>query len=190
MGRVIRFAIATAMRQDEIFRIEWPDVDLRRKVVTVRDRKDPRRKDGNDQRVPLLNLTGFDAWTVVLEQKIVTRGVGRVFPHHSESAGTAFRRGCRELGIEDLHFHDLRHEATSRLFEAGLTIEVALVTGHKDWRMLRRYTHLKPEDLLRLQKRSVEVIHTMSTPPLPLCFLCTLRQGYPSGARCRTMLRR
>ncbi|RVC42576.1 site-specific integrase, partial [Mesorhizobium sp. M4B.F.Ca.ET.088.02.2.1] len=44
--------------------------------------------------------------------------------------------------------HDLRHEGTSRLFEAGFTIEqVALVTGHKDWKMLKRYTHLKPEEL-------------------------------------------
>lgn len=52
------------------------------------------------------------------------------------------------MGIYDLKFHDLRHEATSRLFEAGLTIErVALVTGHKDWEMLRRYTLLKPKDL-------------------------------------------
>ncbi|MBL4821255.1 MAG: tyrosine-type recombinase/integrase, partial [Gammaproteobacteria bacterium] len=58
------------------------------------------------------------------------------------------------LDIEDLHFHDLRHEATSRLFEAGLTIErVALVTGHKDWKMLRRYTHLKPEDLHKFQTK-------------------------------------
>jgi site-specific recombinase XerD len=52
------------------------------------------------------------------------------------------------LKIEDLHFHDLRHEGTSRLFEAGFSIQqVALVTGHKDWKMLRRYTHLKPETL-------------------------------------------
>lgn len=59
------------------------------------------------------------------------------------------------MKIEDLRFHDLRHEGTSRLFEAGLSIErVALVTGHKDWRMLRRYTNLKPEDLHRLQKQS------------------------------------
>lgn len=69
--------------------------------------------------------------------------------------GAAFRRACQELKIEDLHFHDLRHEGTSRLFEAGLSIErVALVTGHKDWRMLRRYTNLKPEDLHRLQKQA------------------------------------
>ena len=60
----------------------------------------------------------------------------------------SFRRQCRDLKIDDLHFHDLRHEGTSRLFEMGFTIEqVALVTGHKDWKMLRRYTHLKPEML-------------------------------------------
>ncbi|WP_347349930.1 tyrosine-type recombinase/integrase [Mesorhizobium humile] len=60
-----------------------------------------------------------------------------------KSVRTAFRRGCGDLDIRDLHFHDLRHEGTSRLFEAGFTIEqVALVTGHKDWKMLRRYTHL------------------------------------------------
>jgi integrase len=72
----------------------------------------------------------------------------RIFPYNHRSAGTAFRRACQDLGIEDLHFHDLRHEGTSRLFEAGFEIQqVALVTGHKDWKMLRRYTHLKPEAL-------------------------------------------
>jgi len=83
-----------------------------------------------------------------LEQRLITRGLGRVFPHHHKSAGTAFQRACKTLKITDLHFHDLRHEATSRLFEAGLTIEkVALVTGHRDWKMLRRYTNLRPESL-------------------------------------------
>jgi len=148
MGRIVRFAVATAMRQEEICKIEWSDVDVHNRVVTVRDRKDPRRKDGNHQRVPMLNLTAYDAWEILLEQRIVTRGVGRVFPHHPKSTGTAFRRACRVLKIRDLRFHDLRHEATSRLFEAGLTIEkVALVTGHKDWKMLRRYTNLRPEHL-------------------------------------------
>lgn len=152
MGRIIRFAVATAMRQEEICRIEWSDVEMKKKIVQVQDRKDPRHKDGNHQKVPLLNLTGYDAWQVLLEQRIVTRAQGRVFPHNSRSVGAAFRRACGLLEIEDLHFHDLRHEATSRLFEAGLTIEkVALVTGHKDWKMLRRYTHLKPEDLHKLQ---------------------------------------
>lgn len=164
MGRIIRFAVATAMRQEEICRIAWSDVDLRKKTVLVRDRKDPRDKDGNHQRVPLLNLTGYDSWQILLEQRIVTRGRGLVFPHNSRSVGTAFRRACRSLEIEDLHFHDLRHEATSRLFEAGLPIEkVALVTGHKDWKMLKRYTHLKSEDLHKLQQEHQPSIdeHTM-----------------------------
>jgi integrase len=73
---------------------------------------------------------------------------GRIFPYNGKSIGTAFRRQCKDLKIEDLHFHDLRHEGTSRLFEVGFSIEqVALVTGHKDWKMLRRYTHIKPETL-------------------------------------------
>ncbi|MCS3448642.1 MULTISPECIES: integrase [Bradyrhizobium] len=153
LGRIIRFAIATAMRQAEISRIEWSDVDLTKRTVTIRDRKDPRRKDGNHQKVPLLNSTGYDAWQLVLEQRIVTRGVGRVFPHHSKSVGAAFHRSCKAIDIDDLCFHDLRHEGTSRLFEAGFSIQqVAMVTGHKDWRMLRRYTNLKPEDLHKMQK--------------------------------------
>ena len=148
MSRIIRFAVATALRQQEICKIIWDDVDIENRMVTIRDRKDPRKKDGNHMRVPMLDLTGYSAWEVLLEQRIVTRGRGRVFPHHHKSTGTAFQRACKDLKINDLHFHDLRHEATSRLFETGLTIEkVALVTGHKDWKMLRRYTNLKPESL-------------------------------------------
>lgn len=148
MARIVRFAVATAMRQEEICKVEWTDLDIKRRLITVRNRKDPRRKDGNHQKVPMLNLTGFDAWEVLLEQRIVTGGIGRIFPHHHKSVGTAFRRACRKLKIHDLHFHDLRHEGTSRLFEAGLTIEkVALVTGHRDWKMLKRYTNLRPESL-------------------------------------------
>jgi integrase len=76
-----------------------------------------------------------------------------VFPHHPKSVGAAFHRSCGVLDIDDLCFHDLRHEGTSRLFEAGFSIQqVAMVTGHKDWRMLRRYTNLKPEDLHKMQK--------------------------------------
>ncbi len=146
MSRIVRFAIATAMRQGEIARIEWSDVDTRRRMVKVRDRKDPRKKDGNDQDVPLTDLTGFDAWEILQEHRRATNFTGRIFPYNPRSVGANFRRACKALGIEDLHFHDLRHEATSRLFEAGLTIErVALVTGHKDWKMLKRYTHLAPD---------------------------------------------
>jgi integrase len=147
-GRLARFAIATAMRLDEICHLRWQDVNAETKTVIIRDRKDPRNKTGNHQKVPLLDATGIDAWAILEEQKSLTGKGERIFPYSGPSVGTAFRRACQELGIDDLHFHDLRHEAASRLFEAGFTIEqVALVTGHRDWKMLRRYTHLRPEDL-------------------------------------------
>ena len=74
---------------------------------------------------------------------------GQVFPGlTTEAVKRAFIRTVRRAGINDLRFHDLRHEATTRFFERGLNImEVATITGHKDLRMLRRYTHLKAEDL-------------------------------------------
>lgn len=149
VDRIVRFAVATAMRQEEICRIEWRDFDPRTRMLLIRDRKDPRRKDGNHQRIPLLDVSGYDACKIIEEQGgALSRREGRIFPYNGRSVGTAFRRQCQDLKIEDLHFHDLRHEGTSRLFEAGFTIEqVALVTGHKDWKMLRRYTHLKPEAL-------------------------------------------
>lgn len=148
VARVVRFAIATAMRQDEISRARWEDYNPRTKMLLIRDRKDPRRKTGNDQRIPLLSVSGYDPCALIEEQRALVGSRGRIFPYNGRSIGTAFRRVCRTLGIEDLHFHDLRHEATSRLFEAGFTIEqVALVTGHKDWKMLRRYTHIRPEGL-------------------------------------------
>src|SRR5205085_10195869 len=64
MGRIVRYAVATTMRQEEICRPDSPDVDMKTRVLIIRDRKDPRAKDGNDQKVPLLNLTGYDAWEI------------------------------------------------------------------------------------------------------------------------------
>ncbi|NYZ16946.1 tyrosine-type recombinase/integrase [Azospirillum sp. RWY-5-1] len=152
LGRIIRFAVATAMRQEEICLARWSDVEARTRMLLIRNRKDPRHKNGNNQRIPLFSASGYDAWSIIEEQRnFRNNSDDRIFPFNSKSIGTAFRRGCKHLKIHDLHFHDLRHEATSRLFEAGFTIEqVALVTGHKDWKMLRRYTHLRPDALHKL----------------------------------------
>ena len=134
------------MRLDEICRAECRDFDPNNKTLLIRDRKDPRKKSGNSQRIPLLDVSGYDAVGIIEERlSFASMGSSRIFPYNGRSVGTAFRRQCRALNIDDLHFHDLRHEGTSRLFEAGFSIEqVSLVTGHKDWKMLRRYTHLKP----------------------------------------------
>ena len=155
MSRIIKFAVATAMRQEEICRVTWSDLNTRTKMLTIRDRKDPREKRGNDQRIPLLSVSGFDALALIEEQRAIRGNEDdRIFPYAHKSAGAAFTRACQDLEIEDLHFHDLRHEGTSRLFEAGFEIQqVALVTGHKDWKMLRRYTHLRPEALHAIADR-------------------------------------
>ena len=72
----------------------------------------------------------------------------------------AVEAACRKAGIEDLRLHDLRHEATSRFFEMGLSIpEVATIPGHKTWPMLRRYTQLRPDDIARkLREKAGEVV--------------------------------
>jgi integrase/uncharacterized protein (DUF433 family) len=148
LARIVRFAVATAMRQEEISKLVWADFDEAAKTIMVRDRKDPRNKTGNDHKIPLLDATGYDAMALLQEQRAACSNRQRAFPYNGKSVGAAFHRVCKALKIADLHFHDLRHEGTSRLFEAGFDIpRVALVTGHKDWKMLRRYTNLKPIDL-------------------------------------------
>lgn len=143
MADLMDFAIATAMRLGELVRIRWDDVNTADRLVLIRDRKDPEEKEGNDQWIPLLG----DAPAIIERQP---RTGSRIFPYHEDSIGRAWRDTCDRLGIEDLTWHDLRHEGTSRLFEAGYQIqEVALVTGHKDWKSLKRYTNLKPGSLHR-----------------------------------------
>lgn len=143
MRDLIWFAIHSAMRLGEITKLRWVDLDRKHKTIIVRDRKDPRHKVGNDQVVPLLE----PALEIIERQP---RGE-LVFPYAADTVSTIFPRACRKLRIRDLHFHDLRHEAISRLFEKGYGIqEVALFSGHKSWEQLRRYTQLRASTLRRL----------------------------------------
>jgi integrase len=145
MVTLCRFALASGMRQDEICQLQVDDVDRAERTVVIRDRKDPRNKAGNDQTVPLLP----DAWAIV-SPLIEGREVGSIFTARAASVSTAFTRACQALEppIIDLHFHDLRHAATAQFFRMGLDIpRVALLTGHKTWAMLRRYTDIKPSDV-------------------------------------------
>jgi integrase len=153
MWDIVTFGIATAMRLAEICRITWADLDEKNRTVIIRDRKHPKTKKGNDQEVPLLrgHVTiggeAIDPMAIILRQP---RGDGAIFGHKPESVSTRFTRATAALKIDDLHFHDMRHDGVSRMFAAGYTIEqVALVSGHKDWNMLRRYTQLRAADLHR-----------------------------------------
>jgi hypothetical protein len=115
-ARIIRFAVATAMRQDEIARVEWRDFDASGRTLLIRNRKDPRKKKGNDQRIPLLDVSGYDACKIIEEQgRFSNIREGRIFPYNGRSVGTAFRRQCRDLKIDDLHFHTKARAAFSRL---------------------------------------------------------------------------
>lgn len=143
MSDIMDFAIHSAMRLGEICRIEWADLDRDKRTVIIRERKDPNEKESNDQVVPLFK----EAFDIVDRQPRINP---RIFPYDPRSVSARFTRVCTKAGIKDLHFHDLRHEGTSRLFEQGYQIhEVAMVTGHRDWASLKRYTQLKPEDLHR-----------------------------------------
>jgi integrase len=153
---LILFAISTAMRLGEIVHLEWEALDEASRTITIRERKHPTKKATNHQKVPLpigptvIGGKVIDPIEIMLRQPSAWRRTGRIFPHSAQSTSRAFQRATDELGINDLHFHDLRHDGASRLFEAGWPIErVALVTGHRDWNMLRRYTQLRAEDFHR-----------------------------------------
>ncbi len=143
MPTLCKFALATGMRQAEITRLEVEDLDRAAKTIVIRDRKDPRLKQGNDQTVPLLP----DAWAIV-QEVLKERDTGFLFPYNEASVSAAFARACKQVKIDDLRFHDLRHRATAEFFRMGLDIpRVALMTGHRTWGMLRRYTDIKPADV-------------------------------------------
>lgn len=137
MPKVIAFAIFSTRRQEEITRIRWDDLDERRQAVLVRDMKNPGQKIGNHVWCHLPD----EAWAIL--QSMPRQGE-RIFPYNGDSISAAFTRACHFLGLEDLHFHDLRHDGVSRLFEMDWDIpRVASVSGHRDWNSLRRYTHLR-----------------------------------------------
>lgn len=128
MQRIVRFAIETGMRRGEI-------VAARPEHVHGSLLHIPQTKTDVSRTIPLTS--------VALElAKRLPFGLGESAISHS------FHRACARAGLKDLRFHDLRHEATSRFFERGLQIqEVALITGHRDWKSLKRYTQLRPEDV-------------------------------------------
>jgi integrase len=137
MVRVTAFALFSTRRQEEITRIRWDAMDEARQMVLITDMKNPGQKYGNDVwcHVP------DEAWRILQSMPKVA---DEVFPYNARSVSASFTRACCFLEIDDLHFHDLRHDGVSRLFEMGWDIpKVASVSGHRDWNSMRRYTHLK-----------------------------------------------
>lgn len=142
MVDIMDFAILSARREGEITRLLWADLDRKNQTCWLRDMKHPSKKDGNHRQFKLLN----GALEIIDKQP---RVAPEIFPYESKSVGAAFTRACHYLNIEGLRFHDLRHEATSRLFEMGYQIhEVAMFTLHDSWQTLKRYANLRAKDVI------------------------------------------
>ena len=140
MKDIMWFAIHSARRQSEITNLLFTDNDEKTQTGIVRNIKLPTDREGFRR----FKYTP-QAWEIILKQRDKS---DRIFPCEPKSIGSAFTRACHILEISDLRFHDLRHEATSRLFEAGYSIvEVQQFTLHDSWGTLSRYTHLRPETL-------------------------------------------
>lgn len=136
---IVVFALETAMRQGEILNLKWENINLKTRIAHL-----PETKNGSKRDVPL---------SIAARDVLISMGVkskGRVFGYTKFGIKSTWRFMMIKLGIEDLHFHDLRHEAISRLFEKGSLemMEIAAISGHKSLSMLKRYTHLKAQKLV------------------------------------------
>ena len=127
---MVDFAIETGMRRSEILSLRWENLSDQQRIASL-----PDTKNGSKRDVPLTLkaaqvITNLPAHTV------------NIFPTSDYAVRHAWDRLVKRAGIDDLRFHDLRHEAVSRFFEMGLSVpEVALISGHKDYRMLASYNH-------------------------------------------------
>jgi len=136
----IRLAVALPRRREELLTMLWDDYDAAAGTLRLRDTKNPTAPRNEFIPVPP------EAQAIINQ---LDRFHEYILPYKPESVSAAFQRAVRAVGLEDLRLHDLRHEGISRLFERGLQIqEVALISGHVSWVALKRYTHLKPSEVL------------------------------------------
>lgn len=157
-----KLALDTGMRFGEIRTLTWAQVDLEGRIIHL-----PKTKNGTERDVPLTQRVVKALQSA--RRQAPELGSQWVFPGTRKADGT--RRTFplefhwwelkRKIGIKDLRFHDLRHEALSRLVEAGLSdLEVATISGHKSIQMLKRYTHLRAKDLVH----RLDELHVGDTP--------------------------
>jgi integrase len=141
---MVLFAIETGMRRGEILDLSWSNVWLGRRVAYI-----PQTKTGHPRTIPLT-----DSAIAVLAA--MPEREGMIFDLTANAFKLAWVRTVRRAKLPDLRFHDLRHEAISRFAEMGLTtVELSVISGHRDPRMLFRYAHLRPHELaLKLAGRS------------------------------------
>lgn len=132
---IIRFALETAMRREEIASLQWKNVSFKKSSVHL-----PETKNSEARTVPL-----SPAALAILKNLAKAKNGDQIFALTAEQITESMKRLRARSGLENLRFHDLRHEATSRFFEnSDLDVmEIKAITGHKTLQMLSRYTHLR-----------------------------------------------
>lgn len=135
---VVLLALETAMRRGELLALRWEYVDLKRRVLHL-----PETKNGTSRNVPL------STQAVAVLEGLPRHISGRVFDTSETAITEGFQRAAKRTCISNFRFHDLRHEATSRLADRLQMHELGKVTGHKSPRMLMRYYHPRAEDLAK-----------------------------------------
>ena len=151
LGWIVRIALYTAMRRSEILHLTARNINLNKRTVFLSDTKN------NESRTVPLTQKAFKTFVAVLDHPIRPVDTKLLFYGSSKKDGvrrpyaidSPWQWALARAEIENLRFHDLRHEATSKFVEAGLSDqEVSSITGHKSMQMLKRYTHLRSEDLV------------------------------------------
>ena len=135
-------AIETSLRQAMLFSLRWEWVDLNARKICIPSAFRRKANKGVPAELPLSSkaVATLRAMPWCLNGQVLNTTTNAVI--------MVWKKSLKELGITGLCWHDLRHEAASRFFEKGLhPMQVAAITGHKSLNMLRRYTHLKAEDL-------------------------------------------
>ena len=136
---VIVFAIETGMRGSEILGLTWGNISLERQLAYL-----PLTKNGTRRELSLSKK----AVRVLVNQRS-RQDTPTPFPVNTNTFRLAWERLRKRANLCDLRFHDLLHEAISRFFEMGLSVpKVAVILGHKDARVLFRYTHLRAENII------------------------------------------
>jgi integrase len=151
-GLIVKLAIETGLRRAELLALEWRHINTCERTAHI-----PWSKTGRARTIPLT-----DAALAILAG-VERLDAKRVFPTTANALRLSWERARHRAHLPDLRFHDLRHEALSRFAELGLNMpELALISGHRDYRMLARYTHLRPAELARKLAGRKWVSDTMS----------------------------
>jgi integrase len=170
LATIVRVLSVLPLRIGELLGIGWDDLDEERRTALIRSRKHPdfRIKETNHQEVPLISFRGVDTYALIAGQP---RYWASPFPYKAPSVSAAFHNAVLKEGIKDLHLHDLRAHALSRLLEASVPIpQVALISGHRNWKILaRNYARLDAASVHDVIAQANEPAETQGTgePTLP-----------------------